>query len=346
MCDPATAILGSGAVSGIGSLIGGGISASASNAAARTQAAAANNAANLQFQAEQNALQVQQQQFGVTQANLAPYLAEGAGGLNFLNSDLSNLLAPAPVSAYNLPSLISGIVDYAGQPPPTLSTPTFNPPTNMQQLARTPGYQFALQQGLMATQNSQAAQGLATSGSALKSAATFAQGLASTTYQNQYNNALNAYNSQFQNAVNAYNSQYQNLLGAGSLTGQMAQAQNQQSMQFGQLYLGQEQQQYNMLANLANIGLGAATGQAQYGQQAAQNIGNINLGAASAIGQNITSGAAAQAAGLVGSANAVGNALSGAGSAGSNTALLLALNNAGMFGANAGAAAGNQDFSG
>lgn len=317
MCDPATAILGAGAVSGVGSLVGGGISASASNAAARQQAQAAEQAANLQFQAEQNALQVQQQQFSQTQGNLQPYLAEGAFGLGMLNQNLSNLYnATSPnYNLNNLVGIIPGIMSAAGG-----AAPKLNVPMNMQQLEATPGYQFSLQQGLMATQNAQAAQGLGTSGSALKSAATFAQGLASTTYQNQ-----------FQNALNAYNSQYSNLLGAGGLAGQIGQAQNQQVMQNVQLQMGQAQQKYNMLANLPGIGLGAATGQAQYGQAAAANIGNINLGAASAIGQNITSGAAAQAAGTVGSANAIGNALSGLGSSGSNTALLLALNNAGMF---------------
>lgn len=328
MCDPVTAILGAGAVSGVGSLIGGKISSSAATSAAQQQAQAAEQAAQLQFQAEQNALGVQQQQFGQTQKNLAPYLSEGQVGLNYLNNYLGNLLPGPEMNFYNLPSAVPGIMAGAAR-----AAPTLNVPGNMQQLQATPGYQFALQQGLMATQNSQAAQGLATSGSALKSAAGYAQGLASTTYQNQ-----------FQNALNTYNSQYSNLLGAGSLTGQLEQANNQQVLQYGQLYLGQTQQQYNMLAGLAQMGLGAATGQAQYGQLAAQNIGNINLGAASAIGQNITSGAAAQAAGTVGSANAIGNALSGLGSSGSNTALLLALNNAGMFGA--GGTGMNQDFSG
>jgi len=62
------------------------------------------------------------------------------------------------------------------------------------QLEATPGYQFNLSQGLKATQNSYAAQGLGTSGAALKGAASYASGLADTTYQNQFSNALNSYN--------------------------------------------------------------------------------------------------------------------------------------------------------
>jgi hypothetical protein len=65
-------------------------------------------------------------------------------------------------------------------------------------LEKTPGYQFNLTQGLKATQNSAAARGLGTSGAALKGAATFATGLADSTYQNQFNlentNRTNAYN--------------------------------------------------------------------------------------------------------------------------------------------------------
>jgi len=66
------------------------------------------------------------------------------------------------------------------------------------QVQKTPGYQFNLTQGLKATQNSAAARGLGSSGAALKGAATFATGLADSTYQNQFNNAVT-------NQTNAYN---------------------------------------------------------------------------------------------------------------------------------------------
>lgn len=67
-----------------------------------------------------------------------------------------------------------------------------------QQLAQTPGYQWALQQGLQSTQNAAAARGLGVSGAALKGAANFATGLADQTYQNQFQdywaNQNNRYN--------------------------------------------------------------------------------------------------------------------------------------------------------
>jgi hypothetical protein len=80
-------------------------------------------------------------------------------------------------------------------------------------LQKTPGYQFNLQQGLKGVQNSAAARGLGTSGAALKGAATYATGLADSTYQNQFNNAVT-------NQTNAYN----RLMGVSSL-GESAAAQ-------------------------------------------------------------------------------------------------------------------------
>lgn len=58
------------------------------------------------------------------------------------------------------------------------------------QLQSTPGYQFALNQGLQATQNGYAAQGLGQSGAALKGAANYSEGLAENTYSNVFSNFL------------------------------------------------------------------------------------------------------------------------------------------------------------
>ena len=62
----------------------------------------------------------------------------------------------------------------------------FNP--TEAQLQQTPGYQFTLDQGLKSTQAGAAARGLGQSGAAVKGAATYATGLADSTYQNQFNN--------------------------------------------------------------------------------------------------------------------------------------------------------------
>lgn len=69
-------------------------------------------------------------------------------------------------------------------------------------LEKTPGYKFNLEQGLKATQNSAAARGLGVSGAALKGAAEYATGLADSTYQNQFNNALTNQTNQFNRLFN------------------------------------------------------------------------------------------------------------------------------------------------
>ena len=95
--------------------------------------------------------------FNQEQANLQPYMAEGANANTTLNAQLPGLTAPINM--------------------------------NETMLQQTPGYQFNLTQGLKSVQNSAAARGLGVSGAALKGAASYATGLADSTYQNQFNNA-------------------------------------------------------------------------------------------------------------------------------------------------------------
>lgn len=82
-----------------------------------------------------------------------PYVSNGLRGIDLMNSNMGYLTTP-----------------YA----PTLA-----------QLQATPGYQFSLDQGLKATQNSAVSRGLGSSGAALKGAADYATGLAQSTYASQ-----------------------------------------------------------------------------------------------------------------------------------------------------------------
>ena len=170
-----------------GAVIGGG----ATLASGIIGSNAAESAANTQAQAAQNAQQLQAQEFNQTQANLAPYVSAG-------------------VSAQNALSPLIG-TNQGGNPLTAPLTAPFQP--TMSQLAQTPGYQFTLNQGLMATQNSFAAQGLGTSGAALQGGVNYAEGLASNTYQNQFNNYL------------AENAQTYNMLQGQVNTGENAAAQ-------------------------------------------------------------------------------------------------------------------------
>lgn len=65
-------------------------------------------------------------------------------------------------------------------------------------LEQTPGYQFNLTQGLKSVQNAASARGLGSSGAALKGAASYATGLADSTYQQQFANEVT-------NQTNQYN---------------------------------------------------------------------------------------------------------------------------------------------
>ncbi len=116
------------------------------------------DAAKAQTQAADKASDTQLQMFNIAQQNLAPY----------------NQAGQAAEAAY------------------TQAVPDLIKPINMDQatLEATPGYKFNLDQGLKSVQNSAAARGLASSGAALKGAATYATGLADSTYQQQFQNAF------------------------------------------------------------------------------------------------------------------------------------------------------------
>lgn len=161
------------------------ISSSGAQSAAQTQATAATTAA-----------QLQQQNFQQTQNNLSPYVQAGATALPTLQG-------------------LTG-TGAGGNPLTSALTAPFQP--TQAQLAATPGYQFTLGQGLESTQNSYAAEGLGQSGAAEKGAANYAEGLASNTYQQQFQNYLSQ-NSQIYNMVAGVSGSGQNAAaGLGSLS--------------------------------------------------------------------------------------------------------------------------------
>ncbi len=247
--DPVTALIAGGAT-----LLGAKMTSDASKSAANTQVNATNKATDLQ-----------NQQWQQTQANMKPYLDLGT-------SAISPLLK---AMGYNATPNASGGYDFNGVDASNPLMQRFTAPT-ADQAAQTPGYQFTLQQGLKATQNSAAARGLGTSGAAMKGAATYATGLADSTYNDVYNRALNTFNTNYKSASD----------------------------------------NVNRLTGIVGSGQNAAGGMGALGAQTTANIGNT-----------ITSGANAQAAGTIGSANALTGALGSI----SNNALLYGLmqNNAG-----------------
>jgi hypothetical protein len=155
-------------------------------------------------------------------------------------------------------------------------TQTFQAPT-AEQAAQYPGYQFQLQQGLNAMQNSQAAQGNLISGGSQAALNNYAQGAAQSDYNNVYNQALNQY-------TLGYNQFQQN-----------------------------QANQFNRLAALSGIGQTAAQTLGGLGQQAAGNVANINLGTGGQVGNSLINQGAATASGYAGVSNALGGGLNSIG---------------------------------
>ena len=258
--DPITMGLGAGV-----SLLSGFMGAGASKKASEQQIAA-----------RERALQMQKGMFDTAAGALNPFIS---GGANVLNQ-LSGLTGPGgalttPTSA-NLPggTNFSGVV------------PNFNFQPTQEQLEQTPGYQFNLNQGLKAVQNSAAARGLGSSGTAMKGAADYAQGLAGTTFQQQLQNYLQQGQMNFQNTLTAGQQDWQNTF---------------QSGQTGfQNYLQQNRQIFDLLFPQAQLGAGSAASLAGAAGTFGKSMGDTMTG----IGD-------AGAAGTLGETNAWTNALLG-----------------------------------
>lgn len=214
-----------------GSLAGAGL---ASHGAGK-QADAAMSAAQLQHLDAQQALKFQKEEFATQQKNLAPWLKAGTGAITTL-ADLMNT---------------GGFPDWTG---------SFQAPTDVTE-QNDPGFQFRLQQGMKALQNSAAAKGNLLSGGTLKALNDYAQNSASAEYGNVYNRSLNQY-------LQKYN-----------------EFQNNQTNKF------------NRYASLAGVGQTAANTLGSLGQSAADNTGRILLSSGAQIGQDLQDAAAARASG-------------------------------------------------
>ena len=183
-------------------LVGGGLSAAGSVGSALLGSNAAQSAAQAQEQAAQTAANAELQMYGETSAKLQPFTDAGTGAIQTLQG-------------------LTG-TNAGGNPLTAPLTATFQP--TMDQLAKTPGYQFTQQQGLQATQNAAAAQGLGQSGAALKGAANYSTGLASTTYQQQFQNYLSQ-NQQIYNMISGQASLGENAAAMQGNQGLAAQSQ-------------------------------------------------------------------------------------------------------------------------
>jgi hypothetical protein len=260
---------------------------------------ASKSAAQSQQQAADAATAEQRRQFDITQANYAPWLAAGQGGLAALTQGTTgdgSLLAPYS-GTYQTPAPFS----QAGYTAPApFSYGTFTAPTGVDE-SNDPGYAFRLQQGNQAIQRAAAAGGGAFSGGTLKALTQYGQDYASNEYQNVYNRALQGYQTNFQNALNSYGLNAQTGLNAyntnaaallNAYNTNVNTGLNAFNTQYN-TYAQNQANQFNRLAALSGLGQSAAGSLAQAGQASASNIANLLTGAGNA-----------QAAGTLGSAAA------------------------------------------
>lgn len=285
--------LAAAGIGGLSSLIGGSKQASAATQAAQTQAAASEYAANLQLEEANQANSLIQSIYNQNVTRLQPFVGAGYGGTAALQGQ-AGLSGQSPVGGTSTLQGLTAATNALAEP--------FKP--TMAQLAQTPGYKFALRQGELGVGSQFSSMGLGgtvnntgnnggaslgPSGPLGKALGNYAEGLASTTFQNQFQNYLQQ------------NAQIYNLLaGNYGLT----------SGTFG---------------NLASMGENAAAQTGNMGTTAGGQSANALLTGAQGFGAYTTAGAAASAAGTVGSANALANATTGAGGSLSTALLYNAL---------------------
>ncbi len=243
-------------------IIGGGLAAAGGVAGAAIGSSASKSAAQTQAAAENQALDFQKQQFSTTQANQQPFVQAGQGSIQKIIESINNgTFGPGSIPQFQLPTL--------------------------EQAQKTPGYQFAQQQGEQGITRGAAAAGGAFTGGTLKQLSEFNSGLATTTYQQQVQNALSSY----------------------------------------QALLSGQQQEYNQLANVASLGENAAANVGNAGvatgAQVGQTLGNLGtaqasgiVGSANAINGGIGSiSNIAQLYGLINSQGLAGTGTGGGGGA-------------------------------
>ena len=184
----------------------------------------------------------------------------------------------------------------------------FQAPTAAQAEA-TPGYQFQLTQGLQGVQQQLGATGGGATGGDLKALTQYGQGLASTYYQNAFNNSLNAYNTNTNTAATAAG---QGLTAAG----QTNQAAENFGNQFSANTIGAGTYAGNTGLGTAmygsNLGMQGAQYNAGLGLQAATTAGNQNMTGTEEAGNFFMQGAQGTAAGQMGQANGYASAINGA----------------------------------
>lgn len=240
------AAIASALVGPVASLFSGLFGGAAAKKAAGVEQQGAQDAQNLIAKNQNQALGIEQGAQTTNAQNQQPFLSAGQNAVGSLSQLLQNgSLTPAQFQA------------------PTAA-----------QAEQNPGYQFALQQGQQALQNSAAARGGLLTGGTAEALNNYAQGSATQNYQQVYNNAVTQY----------------------------------------QLGLQGQNQQYNQLAGVAGLGLNSANEIGSVDTNlSGQQAQTLNSGGQQQA-QQIDAAAAAQAAGILGSGSALSSIFGSVGS--------------------------------
>lgn len=258
----------------------------------------------------------QQGQTGVTNA-----VNSGQGGVNaatgqsnqvagqLLNGQLQNLNPYLQTGAEGTNNL------------QTLAANPFKAPTAAE-AAATPGEQFQMQQGLQGVSQQLTAGGGGATGGALKALTQYGQGVASTYYQNAFNNSLNAYNTNVNTNEGLANEGLQASGMANQATQNFGNTYNQNTM--GSAYynsnLGMQGAQSNAQLGLQGAGmqLQGSENAGQLGVTGTLAAGNQNIGTQEAGANLLMQGTEATGAAKAGSWGSITNGMSAIGNAAVN----------------------------
>lgn len=204
----------------------------------------ASSAASKQLKGTNQGIAANLAMFGLARKDLAPFRTGGAATFGKLQKLIS--------SPFMKP--VSKQMDGYFTNPITMDQAT---------LESTPGYQFALSQGLKSVQNGYAARGLGSSGAAMKGAAQFATGLADQTYNTRFQQEMDQRNAIFDRMTQSQNNAFSRLYDTSALGESAAAGSAGNAMQTG-----------SNIVQLAVGGANAQAGSAIYTGNAASNFFN------------------------------------------------------------------------
>jgi hypothetical protein len=253
----AAATIGAGVVGAAGSIASGSAQSSAMGKAQKAQ--------QQQFAETKAALEKGNKE---AQGYIAPYAGVGQSALNELAYGMG---LTTPTEGYTSTNTQKGGLANYGMDQYQKDIGYTPMVTDLASLQATPGYQFQLEQGLQGVNNTAAARGGLLSGANMKAINDYAQGQASTGYQNAWERAQNAYT----NAFGRNQQKFINLKSMANSGQDAAQTQGGWAMDVGKslagastnygnnmsdLALGQGQINANMYTGLANAVGGTMSG--------------------------------------------------------------------------------------